>query len=203
MMQPSVAPPTKAYLLEKKSGGIAEIKHRGLKEKIPVIKHLGGGGGDDDDLNGRAPIRGVLQKVDGGLKKITGSITDLLGDGLGGLLDNLLKKVYSFVKNNALELVKTLLRELVHCGGLFEALEACAHSSGRPYAASAADPPFSRRRFRPTPFLCQISRARVAASKASHETPPRRASSTASPGRSTAPSSRSSVPSRASSAASR
>ncbi|EOD33216.1 hypothetical protein EMIHUDRAFT_202460 [Emiliania huxleyi CCMP1516] len=104
MMQPSVAPPTKAYLLEKKSGGIAEIKHRGLKEKIPVIKHLGGGGGDDDDLNGRAPIRAVLQKVDVGLKKITGSITDLLGDDLGGLLDNLLKKVYSFVKNNALEL---------------------------------------------------------------------------------------------------
>ena len=67
MMQPSVAPPTKAYLLEKKSGGIAEIKHRGLKEKIPVIKHLGGGGGDDN-LNGRAPIRGVLQKVDVGLK---------------------------------------------------------------------------------------------------------------------------------------
>lgn len=123
MMQPSFAPPSKAYLLEKKSGGIAEIKHRGLKEKIPVIKHLGGGGGDDDDLNGRAPIRAVLQKVDDGLKKITGSITDLLGDGLGGLLDNLLKKVYSFVKNNALELVKTLLRELVHCGGLFEALE--------------------------------------------------------------------------------
>ena len=48
------------------------------------------------------------------------------GDNLGGLLDNLLKKVYSFVKNNALELVKTLLRELVHCGGLFESLEACA-----------------------------------------------------------------------------
>ena len=126
MMQPSVAPPTKAYLLEKKSGGIAEIKHRGLKEKIPVIKHLGGGGSGDDDLNGRAPIRGVLQKVDGGLKKITGSITDLLGDNLGGLLDTLLKKVYGFVKNNALELVKTLLRELVHCGGLFESLEACA-----------------------------------------------------------------------------
>ena len=42
MMQPSFAPPSKAYLLEKKSGGIAEIKHRGLKEKIPVIKHLGG-----------------------------------------------------------------------------------------------------------------------------------------------------------------
>ncbi|EOD07287.1 hypothetical protein EMIHUDRAFT_97097 [Emiliania huxleyi CCMP1516] len=131
MMQPSVAPPTKAYLLEKKSGGIAEIKHRGLKEKIPVIKHLGGGGGDDDDLNGRAPIRAVLQKVDVGLKKITGSITDLLGDDLGGLLDNLLKKVYSFVKNNALELVKTLLRELAHCGGLFESLEAREQSFTR------------------------------------------------------------------------
>ena len=126
MMLPAMPPPSKAYLLEKKSGGIAEIKHRGLKEKIPVIKHLGGGGGDDDDLNGRAPIRAVLQKVDDGLKKITGSITDLLGDNLGGLLDNLLKKVYSFVKKNALELVKTLLRELVHCGGLFESLEACA-----------------------------------------------------------------------------
>ena len=79
-------------------------------------------------MNGRAPIRGVLQKVDVGLKKITGARSPICSAATTSAACSTTssKKVYSFVKNNALELVKTLLRELVHCGGLFESLEACA-----------------------------------------------------------------------------
>ena len=60
-------------------------------------------------------------KVGEGTKKITEAVTDMLGDSLGGLIDNILKKVFS--GESSLDKVKKLVTSLVSCGGLWNALE--------------------------------------------------------------------------------
>mmetsp|Transcript_12973 Transcript_12973/g.43634 ORF Transcript_12973/g.43634 Transcript_12973/m.43634 type:complete len:775 (-) Transcript_12973:800-3124(-) len=114
--KPTCPPPTKRYLVEKKSGGVADIKSRGVKDDGALVK-LG-----DVDLAGKVPIRDLLGKVGEGTKKITEAVTDMLGDSLGGLIDNILKKVFS--GESSLDKVKKLVTSLVSCGGLWNALEA-------------------------------------------------------------------------------
>ena len=113
--KPTCPPPTKHYLIEKKSGGVADIKSRGVKDDGALVK-LG-----DVDLAGQVPIRDLLGKVGEGTKKITEAVTDMLGDSLGGLIDNILKKVFS--GESSLDKVKKLVTSLVSCGGLWNALE--------------------------------------------------------------------------------
>ena len=114
--KPTCPPPTKHYLIEKKSGGVADIKSRGVKDDGALVK-LG-----DVDLAGKVPIRDLLGKVGEGTKKITEAVTDMLGDSLhGGLIDNILKKVFS--GESSLDKVKKLVTSLVSCGGLWNALE--------------------------------------------------------------------------------
>jgi len=106
--KPTCPQPTKHYLNQKKS--------RGVKDDGALVK-LG-----DVDLAGKVPIRDLLGKVGEGTKKITEAVTDMLGDSLGGLVDNILKKVFS--GESSLDKVKKLVTSLVSCGGLWNALEA-------------------------------------------------------------------------------
>ena len=105
--KPTCPQPTKHYLNQKKS--------RGVKDDGALVK-LG-----DVDLAGKVPIRDLLGKVGEGTKKITEAVTDMLGDSLGGLIDNILKKV--FCGESSLDKVKKLVTSLVSCGGLWNALE--------------------------------------------------------------------------------
>jgi len=106
--KPTCPQPTKHYLNQKKS--------RGVKDDCALVK-LG-----DVDLAGKVPIRDLLGKVGEGTKKITEAVTDMLGDSLaGGLIDNILKKVFS--GESSLDKVKKLVTSLVSCGGLWNALE--------------------------------------------------------------------------------
>ena len=100
--KPTCPQPTKHYLIKKKS--------RGVKDDGALVK-LG-----DVDLAGKVPIRDLLGKVGEGTKKITEAVTDMLGDSLGGLIDNILKEKNS--ENKPLSRGRSV-------GGLFGEWRAC------------------------------------------------------------------------------